>query len=448
MMLQSRRLTRRRAVKLGAASAALPLVHIRTAGAAGKLNVGFWDHWVPGGTEMMRKQVEAWAAKNKVELQADFITSQGNKILLTAAAEAQAKTGHDFVPFLQWDVIAYNEQLEPVDDVIGNLARQYGEYDPAIEYLAKFGGHWAAVPGTDPTANLTCCARISMMKQFAGIDIVDMYPAHPSDPARAAGWNYDAFLKAAEACHKAGFPFGMGIGSTGDSVNNTGAIFQAFGAELVNPKGEITVNSDKVRQAMEYGQQIVKYFPPDTVSYDDASNNRALISGKSALIFNPPSAWAVAKRDAPDVAKDCWTFPCPTGPAGRFIPYVYVFYGIWKFSKNKTAAKELLQHLLERPQVEERAIASEGFNLPPQISMSDFKVWEEVEPPKGTVYNYPIRPWHNSKPSLSGYPAPPEIAVQIFNRAVIPTMWAKLHSGQTIKQATDWGAQELEGFVR
>ena len=103
---------------------------------------------------------------------------------------------------------------------------------------------------------------------------------------------------------------------------------------------------------------------------------------------------------------------------------------------------------MERQQIEERTSVVEGFNLPPQTSMSDFKIWEEVEPPKGTVYNYPIRPWHDSKASLTGYPAPPEMAVQMFNRAVIPTMWAKLHSGQTIKQAIDWASHELEGFVR
>src|SRR5437660_11403660 len=91
--------SRRSAVKLGAAATALPLVHIRTAGAAGKLNVGFWDHWVPKGNQIMQKQVEAWAAKNKVEVQADFITSTGNKLLLTKAAEAQSKAGHDFVAF-------------------------------------------------------------------------------------------------------------------------------------------------------------------------------------------------------------------------------------------------------------------------------------------------------------------------------------------------------------
>jgi len=32
-----------------------------------------------------------WAAKEKVDLSIDFITSNGDKILLTIAAEAQAK---------------------------------------------------------------------------------------------------------------------------------------------------------------------------------------------------------------------------------------------------------------------------------------------------------------------------------------------------------------------
>jgi hypothetical protein len=37
-------LSRRQAIRLGAVASALPLVHIRTAGAAGKLSVAFWDH--------------------------------------------------------------------------------------------------------------------------------------------------------------------------------------------------------------------------------------------------------------------------------------------------------------------------------------------------------------------------------------------------------------------
>src|SRR6478735_756050 len=102
-MPNAQKLSRRTALKVAGAAAALPLVHIRTAGAAGKLNVGFWDHWVPGANAVMQKQVETWADKNKVEVTADFITSSGNKLLITGAAEAQSKTGHDIYTFYNWE---------------------------------------------------------------------------------------------------------------------------------------------------------------------------------------------------------------------------------------------------------------------------------------------------------------------------------------------------------
>src|ERR1700726_3940249 len=92
-------LSPRSALKLAATATALPLVHIRTAGAAGKVSIGFWDHWVPAGNDAMKKQVAAWSDKTKVDVRADFITSNGNKLLLTEAAEAQAKTGHDVIAF-------------------------------------------------------------------------------------------------------------------------------------------------------------------------------------------------------------------------------------------------------------------------------------------------------------------------------------------------------------
>ena len=179
-------------------------------------------------------------------------------------------------------------------------------------------------------------------------------------------------------------------------------------------------------QVLEFAQKLVKFYPDDAVSYDDASNNRALISGKSALIFNPPSAWAVAKRDAPKVAEDCWTFPAPAGPKGRFVPTLSYFWGVYQFSQNKPAAKELIDYLMQRAQVEAREVASIGYDLPPYAGMLDFKIWEDVEPPKGTVYNYPIRPWHNQKGSLTAAEASPDVAVQIYNRAIHNQMMARL----------------------
>ena len=83
-----------------AASASMitaPFVH--TAHAAGKLTLGFWDHFVPVANKTCDALIQEWAAKEKVEVQIDFITSQGNKLLLTTAAEAQAKSGHAFSLF-------------------------------------------------------------------------------------------------------------------------------------------------------------------------------------------------------------------------------------------------------------------------------------------------------------------------------------------------------------
>jgi ABC-type glycerol-3-phosphate transport system substrate-binding protein len=439
---------RRKALKLAAASAVLPLVHIRTGRAAGKVSIGFWDHWVPAGNDVMQKQVDAWGAKNQVEVQADFITSNGSKNLLTIAAEAQAKTGHDVFAFPTWEVQNHADSLEPIDDVMKQLTDKYGQVNHVCEYLAKIKGHWMAVPTSSGTQYKGPCGRISILKETAGLDIQAMYPAKAEHTALSDKWTWDAHLAAAEACKKIGKTFGIGLGTTSDSVDTAGVLFQAFGAELVDKDGNITVKSDKVRQVLEHGQKLVQALPEDAVSYDDASNNRALISGQSALVWNPPSAWAVAKRDTPQVAADCWSFPAPAGPTGRFEPYLPYFWGLWNFSKNKAAAKDLIVYLMQRDAVQARCNAVVGYDVPPFDSMLDFKVWEEVEPPKGVVYNYPLRPFHKATAHIAALPAPPDIAVQIYNRGTMPTMLAKLKSGQSIDQVISWANDELEGFAR
>ena len=447
-MTASRPLSRRKALKLGAAAAALPLVHVRAAGAAGKISIGFWDHWVPGANDVMKKQVAAWSDKSKVDVQADFIPSIGNKNVLTMAAEAQANAGHDALAFTTWNVLNYADKLEPIDDVMKRLTDAYGSTNHVCEYLAKTKGHWMAVPTSSGTQMKGPCGRISVLRDKAGVDVTAMFPAKEGGDPTAENWTYDTMLKAAEACQKANMTFALGLGQTSDSVDFVGVVFRAFGAALVDGSGDIKVKSDEMGQLLEYAQKLVKVLPADAASFDDASNNRALISGKSALIFNPPSAWAVAKRDNPPLAADCWTFPAPIGPKGRFSPYLPFFWGVWKFSQNKEAAKDLIAYLSERKQVEERCVATNGYDLPPFDSMLDFKVWEEAEPPRGTLYNYPMRPWHKTQAWIAASEAAPEVAVQIYNRGTMPTMLAKLQSGQSVKDVIAWAEEELEGFVR
>jgi len=166
-------------------------VHIRTAGAAGKLSLGLWDHWVPTGDVAMKKLIDDWAEKNKVAVSVDFIASVGSKINITMAAEAQARAGHDVYAFDQWTVHQYADSLEPVDDVMQRLMSKYGELGQAYKYLAFIDKHWMAVPVGWGSAPLPPVARMSLWKKFAGIDVQKWFPAEPSTPEASKEWTYD-----------------------------------------------------------------------------------------------------------------------------------------------------------------------------------------------------------------------------------------------------------------
>lgn len=438
--------SRRQFVATAAASAALiTSPFVRTANAAGKLAIGLWDHWVPGANKTSTDIVNAWAEKEKVEVSIDYIPSQGNKNLLTIAAEAQAKSGHDVLAMPTWWPHAQADLLEPMNDVVEALIKQNGSVNGTVEYLGKAGGKWLGVPATIGSQIKGPCSRIDLLKKHAGIDIQAMYPA--GSAPKADGWTTDAFLKAAEACQKGGVPFGIGLGETTDSVDTAGAFFQAFGAQLVDAKGNITVKTDEVRQVLEFYKKLMAFLPPDVTAWDDSSNNKWLVSGRGALIMNPPSAWAVAKRDAPQIAEQCWTHGFPVGPKGRFSPFLPYFWNVWSFSKNKQAAKSLLMHLSQPDSVERLVAASGGYDLPAFDKLTTLKTWAEEGPPKGTLYHYP-NPHNHQTLSIAASPAPPKIAQQIYTQATLTKMCARYFQGETMEKTLSWAEGECEGFMR
>src|SRR6195256_6658868 len=101
--MRERKVTRGRfRAPTAASTAIIAMPHVRGAYAAGKLSMGFWDHWVPNANNATTALVNEWAAKEKVEVSIAYITSQGNKNLLTIAAEAQARSGRAIVAMPTW----------------------------------------------------------------------------------------------------------------------------------------------------------------------------------------------------------------------------------------------------------------------------------------------------------------------------------------------------------
>jgi len=276
-----------------------------------------------------------------------------------------------------------------------------------------------------------------------------MFPSDESkwDKAKVDSWTWDAYVTAAQKLHKVGFPVGLPMGQTSDAVDWVGGLFNAYGAVFIDAKDNIKINSDQTRQAMEVARKIMEASPPEVFAWDDAGNNRWLISGKGSGIMNPPSAWAVAKRDNPKVAEQCWTHPVPRGPNGRFVGQLPQFYGLWKFSKNKAAAKDLLLHISQKESVAQLVGASVGYDLPSFKSMYDLDTWKTVEPPVGTVYAYPPR--GDEQTSMFGAPARSEVGAQMYNQAIDTVMISKFTQGkEKLDDVIKWAEKELEGTLR
>ena len=455
-MTQSRlvthsRPTRRTILKTAALGsvAAIAAPYVKDSHAAGTLALGVWDHWVPGANKALTALCSEWSAKNNVEVHIDYITSQGEKDKLTAAAEAQAGTGHDIMSHRDWNIRIHQNVLEPLDDVVGSLIKQYGRISPVAEYLGKTKGTWRGVPTTVGSQVKPCCSRIDLYKEHAGIDLQKIFPADEAkyDKAKIDAWTWDTYLASAEKLFKAGYPVGLPMGQSSDAVDWVGALFNSFGVVMVDAKDDIRINSDETRTALEYLKKLMAVNPPEVYAWDDAGNNRWLISGKGSGIMNPPSAWAVAKRDNLQVAENCWTHAMPKGPKGRFVGQLPFFYGLWTFSKNKSAAKDLLLYISQKDSARRLVAASNGYDLPSFKSFYDFDTWKMVEPPVGTVYSYPPR--GDEQTSIAGAPARAEVGAQIYNQAINTVMVAKFTQGnEKLDDVIKWAENELEGTLR
>ena len=331
--MQVDKLSRRQVMAGGVAVGLVAAPFVRSANAAGTLTIGLWDHWVPGANEVQSAIIKEWADKEKVDVKVDFITSQGNKLLLTLSAEATARSGHDIMEFTNWESAQMNAALEPVDDVVKSVVAQNGPIDPAVEYLGKFEGKWLGVPMTRGTLLLGCCSRFDLMKEYAGIDVQALYPA--GKPPADAGWTWDAFLAAAEKCQRRTMPSACRWAPPRPTSGSAPCSWPMARSSWTpratsrssgrRPPGAGIRQED--RRVLSVGCPVV----------GQPSNNKWLLSGKASLIFNPPSAWAVGKRDAPQVAEKCWTHGFPKEPANRINPILPRFYGIWSFSKNEPA---------------------------------------------------------------------------------------------------------------
>ena len=184
---------------------------------------------------------------------------------------------------------------------------------------------------------------------------------------------------------------------------------------------------------MDYMKELTSALPSDAPSWDDASNNKWLVSGRGATIMNPPSAWAVAVRDAPQIAEQIWHHGMPTGPTGRHAPFLPYFWGTWKFSQEQVGGEvAYCVAMSTEAAAQKHGRGEQGIRHSCFANFSTFKTWAEIGPPKGTLYHYP-NPHDHQVLSIAAAPSPHRIAEQIYTQGLMTKMVVRYHRGEKLE---------------
>ncbi len=387
----------------------------------------FNSHFVPQFDQELQRQVAEWGKMRGVEARVDLMREQdlGAKL----AAEAESRTGHDIVVLRWMEAAVHQHSLVSMDDVVQDLERSLGGYSDTAKYLWQIRGRWIALPYRydSGVANINTehWARIGM------------------DADAVGNLTWDQFAEAAAKLQANNTPIGVAISEAFDSVHFCYVLLWSHGAKAVDAKGNITINSPETAAAIEMAKRLYKFMPQDVLAWDEASNNRALMAGTCAWSINPPSIWAVAKRDKLPVADKLDHVALPAGPAGRFRTASCYSVGIWNFSPNVDLAKDLLRYLLQRENFLKQVEASGGYNQPFLPGHRGAPIYQReralrhYEPAKETVLAW-------------GWPAPASAATGIsITLFILPNMFAKAVSGElTTEKAMAWAERQLTRIYR
>lgn len=330
----------------------------------GKLTMKLRAAFMPQGNEILKVIVEDWGAKNNIPVEVDIVSM--NDLQTIAATAAETGAGPDIIEINQGSAHLFAEKLTDVSDVCDDLGGRYGGWYAAAEEACKVEGKWLSIP-----------------RFFAPHAISYRTDLFEAVGATKPPETWEELYEVGKALKEAGlaqvaFPLGHAVGD-GNDFNYS--VLWSYGASDVAADGKtVAIDSAETRAALEFMQRLFSVMPADTLSYDDASNNRAFLAGSISATNNASTIWGAARNQGTKVKVGeedkvlhelTNHFVYPAGPAGRVTYAEFMSSAIFAYSKNVEAAKALLTYLNEREQLTPWVNPNLGFVFPPLKGLKD-----------------------------------------------------------------------------
>jgi len=419
----SARISRRRFLHTSAgAVAGLSLTALGRAPAyAQKRELTFlsWNHFVPASDDELRKQAEAFGKQANCTVRVDTIAHL--QLDAKFAAEAQSQSGHDMIRTHGAVPFVYEQRLADIGDVVDKVGKQGGGWYPFAAEIGQTGSGWRAVPWF--WISFPATYNMAHFKK-AGLE----YPK-----------TWAELVKHGKVLKAQGNPVGIPISHCGDANTTYWSVAWSLGAKVLEADGKTpAMTSEKTAQVIEWYKELYRdAMEPEVLSWDDASNNRFILSGKGSWIHNPISPYNAALKEKMPIADDINHHVSPGGPAGIHSAPPILGLGVWKFSKNVELAKEFIQFLFQKPNYDAWVVASNAFNHPPLKNYADHPIW--ARNPK-----FAVLPGEAQYGHARGWPAKPNDAVgRIEANYILPDMVAKAINGMPTKRAMDWAQEQI-----
>ncbi len=397
----------------------------------GDLRILQWSHFVPQHDTWFDPFAKAWGAQIGVNVSVDHINNA--ELFTRAAAEIQAREGHDLIEF-----ISPPSSLEPsvldLRDVNEEAQKRFGQQiglctksslNPTTRKFYGFCHGYSPDPGD---YRRTLWERVGL----------------PNGPS-----TYQELLDGGTRIKQNGVQLGIGMSNEIDSNMAARAMMWFHGASIQDAQENVVLNSPQTIEAVEYMTRLFKGAMTDEVfGWDAASNNQGLIAGNLSYILNSISAYRSAQTANPDVANDVFFTAPLKGPTGLGLAseHAILVYVIPQHAKNPDAAKEFLLHLTAN--YSQATNNSRLYTLPSFPStVKELNGWLDNDPFGSRPANKLALLKDAEKWSTNiGHPGPANAAEgEVFNTFVIPQMMAKAARGRL--SARD-AVAEAEGRVK
>lgn len=322
--------------------------------------------FVDGDEVMFMQNTEAFTAATGVPVRIDV--ESWEDLRPKTAVAANVGQGPDVVLAWSDDPHKFTDSTLDLTDVATYLGQRYGGWYPLAERMGTSDGRWIAMPVGASGGRV--CYRKSMLGEV-GFDTV------PGD--------VDGFLDMNRKLSAAGTPGGLALGNAvGDANAWCHWLVWAFGGAMVDEEDNVIINSPETIEALKYGKELYATFIPGTLSWLDASNNKAYLDGQVSWTQNGISVYYAAKNSEDAaikaIAEDTYHARMPIGPVGRPTERCLMVNSmVFNFTPYPNAAKRYLQFMMEHEQYDAWLQASIGYWGHPLKAYENSAIWS-VDP--------------------------------------------------------------------